>query len=73
MQRNYAFKGRWVLLCLFLALALWAGERSSLRGQDATAGAIIHVDADATGAATGQSWADAFATLQDALGRCQIR
>lgn len=29
--------------------------------------AVIHVDADATGAATGQTWADAFTSLQGAF------
>ena len=28
---------------------------------------VIHVNADATGAATGASWTDAFTDLQDAL------
>lgn len=67
MQRSYAFKSHWILLCLFLALALWAGARSLVRAQDAADGTILYVDADATGAATGESWSDAFVTLQDAL------
>lgn len=49
-------------LRLFHVLACFLGWAAA-----AHAGTIVYVDADATGANTGRSWADAFIELQDAL------
>jgi|GEM_PF-1366409 len=52
---------RWLLCVLLLLVA----------ARTAAAGGIIYVDADATGANNGSSWADAYCCLQDALADAQ--
>ncbi len=55
-----------IVACL-AALALLLGVLSTAQADDH----IIYVDADATGAATGLSWTNAFTTVQDALAVAQ--
>ena len=59
---------RWWLLSLALVL-LPAGGLMAVLSPFPTqaAGPICYVDADATGAATGSNWTDAYTTVQDAL------
>ncbi len=62
--------GRLRLWLLPLALALLlAGGLSALLTPfpAAAAGPLCYVDADASGAATGLNWTDAYTTVQDAL------
>ena len=56
----------WLLVLLALLLA-GLGAILSSQSAAAAAGPLCYVDADATGAATGDSWADAYPTVQDAL------
>jgi parallel beta-helix repeat protein/predicted outer membrane repeat protein len=62
-HRHKVLTGVVAAVGLALVMALFtAGEQVSL-----AAGSIIYVDADATGAHNGTSWADAFTDLQPAL------
>ncbi len=57
-------------LALALALGLGAVALTLVlfgRVRPARAGGVIYVDADATGAATGLNWTDAYTNVQDAL------
>lgn len=60
---------------LSLALILWLGGASAVQARDNTAviaatcpgGTTLYVNGNATGAESGDSWQNAFTTLQDAL------
>ena len=54
------------ILTAGLILGLAAASVSAI--SQPAGGSVIYVDADVTGAETGESWADAFSDLQDALG-----
>lgn len=55
------------LCCLLLGLSLAAIFVKAPRAAAAPLAQVYYVDSDATGAATGLSWTDAFTTVQDAL------
>ncbi|MBN2002893.1 MAG: hypothetical protein JXA21_06020 [Anaerolineae bacterium] len=56
-----------ILSCLVMCIALTALALAAPQAAFACGGGVICVDADATGAATGLSWTDAYTNVQDAL------